>query len=89
MPHFVAQTMKWILVVCGGLVLGAGVIINGFYMLVSPRAWYRLPHWFRASGSLSEEKYGGGWGAIQVRLVGATFLAVTSWVLYEALSRHP
>jgi uncharacterized protein YjeT (DUF2065 family) len=88
MPHSVVQIMKWILLACVLVALGAGVIINGLYMLVSPRAWYRLPHWFRASGGLSEEKYGSGWGAIQVRLVGATFLAVTAWVLYDVLSRH-
>jgi len=88
MAHLVAHTMRWILVMCLFVVLGAGIVINGLYMLVSPRAWYRLPHWFRASGGLSQEKYGSGWGAIQVRLVGATFLAVTAWVLYDTFSRH-
>jgi hypothetical protein len=88
MPHSVVQTMKSILGVCALAVLVVGLSINGFYMLMSPRAWYRLPRWFRATGGLSDEKYGSGWGAIQVRLVGATFLAVIAWVLYDVLSRH-
>jgi hypothetical protein len=88
MAYFAAHTMKWILVMCILVVLGVGIIVNGLYMLVSPRAWYRLPPWFRASGGLSEDKYGSGWGAIQVRLVGATFVAVSAWVLYDVFSRH-
>lgn len=87
MSHFVIQ-VEWILAVCGLAVLIIGVVVNGLYMLVSPRAWYRLPHWFRASGGLPEERYSHGWGAIQMRLVGGTFLAVTAWVLYDVLSKH-
>lgn len=80
--------IKIVFGMCALVLLGVGVIVNGLYMLVSPRAWYRLPQWFRASGSLSEEKYSSGWGAIQVRIVGASFLAATAWILYDLLSRH-
>jgi hypothetical protein len=35
---------------------------------------------------LTEAKYGSGWGAIQVRLLGAIFLAVPLGLLYNSLS---
>jgi hypothetical protein len=69
------------------LALGVGLAINGLYMLISPRAWYHLPKWFRATAGLSERKYTAGWGAFQVRLVGATFLAVIAWALYHSLMK--
>ena len=83
LPH-----LKWVFALCAIAIVVIGLIINGLCMLVSPRAWYRLPHWFRASGGLPEEKYGRGWGAIQVRLVGATFLGGIAWVIYDVISRH-
>lgn len=79
---------KWVLTLCGLTVLFIGIVVNGLYMLVSPRAWYRLPRWFRASGGLPEEEYNRGWATLQVRFVGATFLAVTVWVLYDIVSKH-
>jgi hypothetical protein len=80
--------LKPIFSLCCVIALGVGLITNAIFMLVSPRAWYRLPWWFRASGGLTEEKYGSGWGAIQVRLLGAIFLVVIVWVLYDGMSRH-
>jgi hypothetical protein len=44
--------------------------------------------WIRAQGSLTEAKYGSGWGAFQVRLTGVFFLAVIFCVLYEAVVRR-
>lgn len=79
---------KVFLVLCGLTFLFIGMVVNGLFMLVSPRAWYRLPSWFRASGGLSEEKCTQGWGAVQTRLVGATFLGLTAWVVYDFLSKH-
>jgi len=61
-------------------------VFNGLVMLVSPRAWFRLPSWLGFQGSLTEAKYGSGWGAIQVRLLGAIFLAVPLGLLYNSLS---
>ncbi len=60
---------------------------NAAFMLASPRAWFRLPGWLKAQGSLTEEKYSRGWGAIQIRLTGAAVLAVMAWVLYDSLLR--
>ena len=66
-------------------VVGAIMFVNALFMLASPKAWFRLPHWVRAQGSLTEGKYGSGWGGIQVRLAGAVMLAVIGWVLYDSL----
>lgn len=78
------RTMGWLIVAAVGLVMS----VNACYMLVSPRAWFRLPGWLRAEGSLTEGKYTTGWGAIQVRLTGALFLLVIGWVIYESLLRR-
>jgi hypothetical protein len=69
----------WPLVAATGLIVG----VNALYMLISPRAWFRLPRWIRAEGSLTKENYSTGWGAIQVRLTGALTLALIGWVIYE------
>ena len=62
--------------------------INAAFMLASPRAWFHLPAWIRAQGSLIEDKYASGWGAIQVRLTGALILAAIAWVLFDIISRR-
>ena len=64
------------------------LFINALFMLASPRAWFRLPSWVRAQGTLTEEKYSGGWGGVTVRLAGAAMLAVLSWVVYDSLIRR-
>lgn len=79
------QILLWIM----GAVLGVGLLINAVFMLFSPRAWFRLPNWFPArSSSMTETKYGSGWGAVQVRLTGALMLALIVWVLYDMLLRR-
>jgi hypothetical protein len=64
-------------------IIGAVVFVNALFMLASPTAWFRLPGWIRAQGTLTEEKYATGWGATSVRLTGAVMLAVIAWVLYD------
>jgi hypothetical protein len=78
------KIVGWLIVAAVGLVMS----INAFYMLISPRAWFRLPRWIRAEGSLTEGKYTTSWGAIQVRFTGALFLAIIGWVIYESLLRR-
>ena len=68
--------------------VGVVMLVNGVFMLLSPRAWFRLPWWIEARGSLSEEKYTTGWGAISIRLTGAGFIAVIGYVLYDVLHRR-
>jgi hypothetical protein len=57
-------------------------------MLASPRSWFRLPTSLRAQGSLIEDKYANGWGAIQIRMTGALILAAIAWVLYDMFLRQ-
>jgi len=76
------QILGWAM----GAVLGVGLLVNALFMLISPRAWFRLPDWFPTrSSSMTEEKYGSGWGAVQVRLTGALLLAVILYVLYDSM----
>jgi hypothetical protein len=69
-------------------VVGVVFIINASVMLVSPQAWFRMPTSIRLSGSLGRAKYGSGWGAFQVRLLGGTILAVIAWVIHDAAIHH-
>lgn len=64
-------------------VIGLLMLVNGAYMLVSPQAWFRLPPWLRAQGTLTREKYTSGWGALQVRFAGGAMVAVLVWVIYD------
>jgi hypothetical protein len=59
---------------------------NAVLMLVSPRAWFKVPQWIRLSGSLAAERFSSGWGAIQVRILGACFLAVMAWFVHGCLA---
>jgi len=59
---------------------------NAALMVVSPRAWFRVPRWIRLTGTMSEDKFASGWGAIQVRLLGGCFLAIMAWFLHGCLS---
>lgn len=71
------------------IVVVVAVVSNGALMLVSPRLWFRAPRWVRLSGSLSEAKYSSGWGAIQIRLLGACFLAIMIWFLHGCMAGRP
>jgi hypothetical protein len=74
------------MVIVGRIVVsfvGLLMLINASVMLVSPRAWFGLPRWLRATGSMTEEKYSTGWGAIQVQITGALLLSVLGWVIYD------
>jgi hypothetical protein len=73
---------------CIAVVVGLVMTINGAFMLASPRSWFRLPAWLKAQGSLIEDKYGSGWGAIQIRLTGGLILAAIAWVLYDMLLKR-
>lgn len=59
--------------------------INASFMVASPRAWFRLPGWLRAQGTLTEDKYSAGSGAVQLRIAGVLILASLAWVGYELL----
>jgi hypothetical protein len=68
--------------------VAAVMIINATFMLVSPKSWFRLPGWLRTTGTLTEQKYGSGWGAVEVRITGALILALIGWVLFDVAVNH-
>ena len=70
-----------------GLV-GIYLLVNGIFMLVSPRAWFRLPYWLSAIGSLRQEKHSSGWGAVKVRAGGAAIMVILAWVIYQRFFLH-
>src|SRR5262249_52783226 len=67
------------------VVLGAVVFLNALFMLVSPKAWFRLSRWIGAHGTLTEREYSSGWRSVTVRLGGAATIVVIGWVLYDSL----
>jgi hypothetical protein len=73
---------------CIAVIVGLVMAINAAFMVASPRSWFRLPSWIRAQGSLVEDKYASGWGAVQVRLTGALILAAIAWVLYDMFQKR-
>jgi hypothetical protein len=70
-----------------GLV-GIYLLVNGIFMVVSPRAWFRLPYWLSAIGSLRQEKHASGWGAMKVRAGGAAMLVALAWMAYSVFFLH-
>jgi hypothetical protein len=75
------RTIGWFILA----IVGVLVVVNAGFMLASPRAWFRLPEWIRAQGTLTEEKYTRGWHAIEVRVARAMMLGGIGWVLYDFL----
>jgi hypothetical protein len=70
------------------VLFGAFLFGNGLLMLLSPKVWFRLPSWLGVHGSLTKKKYSRGPASVEVRLLGAIFVAVISWVVYDAFIRH-
>jgi hypothetical protein len=79
--------------ICIGLLGGALALINGVYMLVSPRAWLGLPGWLRGGGPPVHAKYSTGGGALQIRFAGglivAFFVLVSGHIVYDEFFRAP
>jgi len=74
--------MIWKIIVVLLLVYVAiAIVINGLFMFVSPRAWFRLPRGLKVSGSLPAGRYSSGWGAIEVRVAGAAVLGLMAYLL--------
>ncbi len=76
--------LGWFVIALFGVVFA----VNGFFMLVSPKAWLRLPKSVRAAPkSMTEAKYGSGLGAIQIRIAGGVWLGAVIWFLYDYFLR--
>jgi hypothetical protein len=57
------------------------ILANGIIMLVSPRAWARLPRWIRwFENRVSATRYATRWGSIEIRLAGAAILGFMALV---------
>ena len=80
-----ARTFGWLMLAT----LAITLVINGAFMLISPRAWLRLPSWFPSAGLSFRERYADGRGLIELRFVGAALLAFIGWVIYESLFACP
>ena len=85
MIHLIGQTVGWVCIV-SLLVL---LVINASFMLVNPRAWLDLPVWLtQRATKFTHERYGQGYGAVQLRLCGAAILGLIVYCLWGSLS-HP
>lgn len=80
---FVFVGLGWLTVV----VVGIFFLVNGCFMLISPRAWFRLPGWLAGRGTLTEAKYGSGPRSMEVRILGAVFVGLPVWCLINFFSR--
>ena len=78
--------MKQIIGMACVIVTVVAIIGNATLMLISPRTWFRLPRGVRLSGNLSKTKYGSGWGAIQIRVLGAGSLGGMIWLLHDCVA---
>lgn len=61
---------------------GCFLIVGGI-MLISPRSYFALPKWMRLQGGLVEPKYSSGWGAVQVRILGAVMVAFALFPVFS------
>ena len=62
------------------------MLINAFYMLISPKAWFALPKWLALEGVFTPERHGSRWGALQVRVLGALIIATAAWIAIDLLA---
>ena len=77
--------MQVIGLLIGLLVLG-WIIWNGAVMFLTPTKWFRMRH-LALRGSLTEERNGRTLGGrFQVRLLGAIWFAVATWMLWRLCS---
>ena len=80
---FLFLALGWLMVVF----VAVGFLINGCFMLISPKAWFRLPGWLAARGSLSEARYSSGPPSMQMRIAGAVFVGLPIWCLMDFFLR--
>jgi len=58
-------------------------VVNGLFMLLSPKRFYSLPRWIRASGTWDTKTSSSGMGAIKVRLTGVALIVTIVYVAYD------
>ncbi len=67
------------------VVVGLLLLINAAYMLISPKKWFELPSFIRATGTLTKQRYSEGFGAVEVRITGLIMMGIVLWVVYDVL----
>jgi hypothetical protein len=82
MLDHVRQIVVWVVFILTVSV----ILLNAVYMLASPKAWFSLPKWLKLQGVLTIERYGAGWGALQVRVLGAIFILTIFCVGFRLLA---
>ena len=73
-----------IVVVIFAILFGLFWVTNAAIMLTSPKIWFRTP-WRK--GRVTQDDYDTRWGRVQIRIVGAVFLAAWIWIVYDAFLR--
>jgi hypothetical protein len=61
------------------------MLVNAFYMVISPDAWFRLPRWLGLQGVLTRDRYGNAWGALQIRILGVIIIVTAAWIAHGLL----
>ena len=69
------------------LLVGLAFVLNGCFMLISPKAWLRLPVWLTGSRSFRGTRYGGSGASMQIRILGAVFIAFPVLCLMHSFFR--
>lgn len=76
--RWIASVFMWILIF--------GLTINGFFMLISPNMWFRLPWWIRGRLGFAEKVLSHGWGIVFLRCAGAVLVSAAVLFAYAYLS---
>jgi len=74
----------WVLVAIVAVIMA----VNAIVMLVSPRAWSKLPNWIRAQGFWFEARCADGGGSIEARVTATILLAILLLLLYLKVVRY-
>jgi len=78
--------MKQLILVLCAILFGVFWITNAAIMLGSPKLWFKFSSWSGTQGVMTERKYGNTWGHLQIRILGAIFLAVSLGIIYDLIS---
>jgi hypothetical protein len=76
--------MNIIIWIAFGIVL-AVMLVNAFFMAVSPKAWFGLPKWLGLQGIAEPAAYSSGFRAAQVRVIGVIIIATAGWIAYDLI----
>jgi len=70
----------------GASLAAALMLVNALYMLISPRAWFKLPRYLRVQGMANRRDYESGSGALRLRMIGAITIGTAVWIAFDIIS---